>query len=435
MKDQLSVLFLFALLFGTQLISLAQPLTYSDISFEEALKRAKESNCIVFIQLDSKCVQCNEVAYKGLSGSDISQMFGKFICIRIEYNSEEYKKIANRYRLRNNLPTSLFIDKNGYYLNALSNYSSTNSEVYIKAAQKAMDSVNNPPFKEFVEKYNSKNYDNDFLKDYIFKLQKNLFITDDLIDEYIGNLTVDSLFSVTQIRTIYRMAPLINSRADKLYRFDSKLLSLALDSLTFNERLKINRMIIRKSKDKAFEEKDLKYAYKISDFLRSTYEDYKKGYRNSQKFMLDYYKEVKDTNKYISLATRFYDQYFKNLDIDSIAFAERTKFYKNKDNKVFYSTKSLKTGTQINDMVWTIYEMTDDPEILGRILKWSKKTLVYEFAPFTDTYAHVLYKIGNKEDAIKWEKEAIIINKTGRFSKPDNDTFQKELEKMEKGIL
>lgn len=435
MKNHLSALFLFALLFGTQLISLAQPLTYSDISFEEALKRAKEGNCIVFIQLDSKCDQCNEVAYKGLSGSDISQMFGKFICVRIEYNSEEYKKIANRYRISHTLPTSLFIDKNGYYLNALSNYSSTNSEVYIKAAQKAMNSINNPPFKEFVEKYNSKNYDNDFLKDYIFKLQKNLFITDDLIDEYIGNLTVDSLFSVTQIRTVYRMAPLINSRADKLYRFDTKLLSLALDSLTPNERLKINRMIIRKSKDKAFDEKNFKYAYKVSVFLRSTYKDYKKGYRYSQKFMLDYYQEVKDTNNYISLATRFYDQYFKNLDIDSIAFAERTKFYKNKNNKVYYSTKSLKTGTQINNMVWTIYEMTDDPEILGRVLKWSEKTLAYEFAPFTDTYAHVLYKIGNKEDAIKWEKEAIIFNKTGRFSKPDNDTFQKELEKMEKGIL
>ncbi len=435
MKKQLSVLFLFAFLFGMQLISLGQPLTFSDISFEEALKRAKKSNCIVFIQLDSKCIQCNEVAYKGLSGSDISQLFEKIICIRIEYNSEEYKIIAPRYRILNHLPTSLFVDKNGYFLNAVSNQSTTRSEVYVNAAQKALENEKKPPLKDFFKNYESKNYNNKILKDYISALDKYLFITDDLVDEYVGNLTVDTLFTIDQIRTIYRMAPIIGSRAYKLYRFDHELLSLAIDSLESKERLNINRMTIRKSKDKAIEEKDLNYARKVSNFLRGTYKDYNKGYRYGNKFMLDYYREVKDTNRYISSATRYYDQYFKNLDIDSIAFAERTKFYKNEDIKVFYSTKSLKTGTQINNMVWAIYEMTDDPEILGRILKWSEKTLAYEFAPFTDTYAHVLYKIGNKEDALKWEKEAVIINKTGRFSKPDNNTFQRELEKMEKGIL
>ncbi len=435
MKNQLSVLFIFALLFGTQLISLAQPLSFSDVSFEEALKRAKKSNCIAFIQLDSKCVQCDEVAYKGLSGSDISQMFEKFICVRIDYNSEEYEKIAHRYRLRHTLPTSLFVDKNGCFLNALSNYSSTNSEVYIKAAQTALDNIGKPPFREFVKKYKAKNYDNNFLKDYIFKLQKNLFITDDLVDEYVGSLTVNSLLTINQIWTIYRMAPIIDSRAYKLYRFNSKLFSLAMDSLAYKERVKVNRLMIVKSKNKAFEDKDLNYANTVSYFIRGIYDNYIDGRKNSDKFLLDYYQEVKDTNRYVLLATRYYNQHFKNLDIDSIAIAERSKFYKKEDNRVYYSTKSLKTGTQINNMVWAIYEMTDDPEILGRILKWSERILAYEFAPFTDTYAHVLYKIGNKEDALKWEKEAVIINKTGRFSKPNDDTFQKELEKMEKVIL
>jgi tetratricopeptide (TPR) repeat protein len=57
-------------------------------------------------------------------------------------------------------------------------------------------------------------------------------------------------------------------------------------------------------------------------------------------------------------------------------------------------------------------------------LEWSKRSFKdKENHMYLDTYANILYKLGNKEEAIKWEEKAIALG--GDY----NDT----LEKMKKG--
>lgn len=70
-----------------------QTLKYENLDFLEALAKAKKSDQLVFVQFDSDCLQCNSMANEGLSGDDIVNIFGKFVCIRVGFKTNDYNKM------------------------------------------------------------------------------------------------------------------------------------------------------------------------------------------------------------------------------------------------------------------------------------------------------------------------------------------------------
>ena len=80
-----------------------------------------------------------------------------------------------------------------------------------------------------------------------------------------------------------------------------------------------------------------------------------------------------------------------------------------------------------------VYEFTDDTPHLQSALKWAKSTLVYEYAPYTDTYAHLLYQLGNHQEAIQWQEKA--IGQTRMLLPDKKHLLEEELEKMKNGNL
>jgi thioredoxin-related protein len=93
----------------------------------------------------------------------------------------------------------------------------------------------------------------------------------------------------------------------------------------------------------------------------------------------------------------------------------------------------------LNDYAWTVFSISDNREVMEQALNWSKRSLELvpktpgsNYVNYIDTYANLLYKLGNKDEAIKWEKSAIEI--------ATNDKKEKivavssaTLAKMEKG--
>jgi len=77
-----------------------------------------------------------------------------------------------------------------------------------------------------------------------------------------------------------------------------------------------------------------------------------------------------------------------------------------------YTTKYTMGNTELNDYAWTVFEKCNDKNVLESALKWSKLSFEKETKKepgFIDTYANLLYKLGNKEEALKWEKQAQAI--------------------------
>jgi tetratricopeptide (TPR) repeat protein len=85
--------------------------------------------------------------------------------------------------------------------------------------------------------------------------------------------------------------------------------------------------------------------------------------------------------------------------------------------------------TELNTFAWSVFENVSDKNILSSALSWSKRSVQQEENPgFIDTYANLLYKLGQKDEAITWEQKALNLA-------PDNakQGFQEALDKMKSG--
>lgn len=84
---------------------------------------------------------------------------------------------------------------------------------------------------------------------------------------------------------------------------------------------------------------------------------------------------------------------------------------------------------QLNEFAWTVFENCKDMTCVKEALEWSKRSFKDNNNPaFIDTYANILYKLGMKAEAIKWEEKAIAL-----VSENEKGEYQATADKMKKG--
>ncbi|MCK9414273.1 MAG: hypothetical protein M0Q53_18370 [Prolixibacteraceae bacterium] len=429
---QYSLLSILALCFTANVH--AQSLKYEHLGFNDALSKAKRTNQILFIQLESDCLQCNDVAASGLSGDELNTLFSKFVCLKVLNNSEDYKQILSTYHIYPNLPTSLFVDSKGNYLASLNNFSTSNKNEYFKLAAKALATKENPPFQPYTDAIAKNGLRRESLKTFITKLNELNFNTDSLLENYIEYLTIRELRDETELSFLIQSAPLVNSRVYNLIRLDYLLFKKVFESFPMDERIKINQNVLTKSKSKLFREKSQDYLYYVNNFIRGMYgESKREGFKAAEKLDLEFYKEAKkDYNTYYNLARGYYRDFYGKLNIDSVRTIEMNRIIKRPDGSFTKGGMLYQTGNELNDIAFTIFESTDDKEKLAFALKLSEMTLKYNVPAFIDTYAKILYRFGGKKDAIDWQKKAIAISDSLHLA---HNGLKEALTKMQAGTL
>jgi len=416
--------------------AIGQPLQYANLSFSEALEKAKSTNKIVFIKLEGSCTPCNAVSNTALSGNEINDFFEKFVCIKVKPDNEDYKNIISEYFIPRTLPLPffLFVDAKGNYLVSLQNTSSLNRNIYFNLAKDAVTNTDNPPLKLYTDSLLKGNITKELMKQYIIKLnERNLYITD-LVEKYVSGLTVKEFEDENELKFLITTASVINSRSFMLTRLNNELFQKVFATIPVEERLKINRKIIAISKEKAIKEKNVSYMYQVAQFLRGTYvNDYKQAQKESNILMMDYYHGVKDSVQYYLTAKQYYNLYIKSLDIDSLCKAELGELNQIKNGLPSKNGILFPIGGQINKISMQLYDISSDEEHLGFALKLSKRTIAYNMPRFIDTYAHILYKLGGKKDAIEWQQKAVDLCESS--IDPSNYTIREALTKMKTGTL
>jgi len=84
-----------------------------------------------------------------------------------------------------------------------------------------------------------------------------------------------------------------------------------------------------------------------------------------------------------------------------------------------------------NAWAWAIFQNSNDKRELEKAIEWSRKSIDEENDKFRkagnmDTYANLLYKFGNKSEALKWQEKAFAAD-------PDNGEIKDNFEKMKRG--
>lgn len=82
----------------------------------------------------------------------------------------------------------------------------------------------------------------------------------------------------------------------------------------------------------------------------------------------------------------------------------------------------------INSIAWTMFQMSDDKPLLQQAADWCRQILNGGDNPmYMDTYANILYRAGQKDEAIAWEQKAVTLA-AGKLQ-----GLEENLDKMKKG--
>lgn len=87
------------------------------------------------------------------------------------------------------------------------------------------------------------------------------------------------------------------------------------------------------------------------------------------------------------------------------------------------------TAEELNEYAWQLFEECDDQEALKVALTWSKLAVEKNDTGYIiDTYANLLYKLGDTKNAILWQEKAVANSTPDRL-----EELQGTLDKMKKG--
>lgn len=125
-----------------------------------------------------------------------------------------------------------------------------------------------------------------------------------------------------------------------------------------------------------------------------------------------------DTTQWETYSTALAKLYPDYADQILVGFKTSTFGYK-KDWKSYasavdqYAKSKYINNTQLNEFAWTIFKNCNDKKLLTTAAAWSKQSFEKETkqnATYMDTYANLLYKLGQKEDALSWEQKAMAAD-------------------------
>ena len=403
---------------------------FESLSFEQALLTARQAGKMLFVQFESpSCDQCNEVADKAFEDARLgNQLKQGFICIKIDAKNPDRNNIANLYD-KGNFFGTLFIAADGSLIHNFPK-TTTMADAYIKEIDQALTKAGEGLRLTQLEKQRNQDKNNMFLTEQLLLLRKSLYLdTDTLLDDYVSILPADSLESPSTLSFIAQQAPVIGSKADLVLRKDYSLFMNAWNTLPLPVRIGINNRIIYKSLRKAVRDRNLEYAYKVAAFARNTHnESPQSGAKAYDYNLLEYYHQTKDTLNYLVRVINYYDKYYMIVSVDSIKRKDslnRTVLLSKQegektmrgDSVVYKKTISFAPSTQVftwnlNEGAWTLYTWSNDQVHLKKALQWaSRATEFFESPDATDTYARLLYKIGNRNEAIQQEIKAIDLKK------------------------
>ncbi len=128
-----------------------------------------------------------------------------------------------------------------------------------------------------------------------------------------------------------------------------------------------------------------------------------------------------------------------HADIDMTEMFVRFKpqfYFSKKDWPAFkesvesFLAKTDVAPLQLNSFAWTIFENCDDNSCIEAALTWSEKSLEDDKnnSAFLDTYANLLYKKGDKDNAILTQEKAVAT-----ADEDSKQELQVNLDKMKKG--
>ncbi len=422
-----------------------QGIQFEQGTWQEVVNKARSQQKLIFLHLESsQCQQCNEVADRAFWNPILqANINANFTSYRTHTNDAAIKELMDRYEIRD-YTTSLFLDAQGSLLVRYVG-STTDGLRYIRLAEKALTESRKQPLTEMDKMYQQGERGINFMMQYISRRNELAISSHALLDELVDLLPGDSLLSDKMLLFIAEQGPVVNSKTYQFFWKDQSRIDSLFAGIGYQRTDKINNTIINRSIGKAIKDKDELLAKATAQFAMNTYRINRQRSQALYDYtMMRYYREDKDnTDRFISLMKAYCDKHYMSVDPNDVRqqdeiekrkrLAQLSAAKETSRRIVISSSKAYNYGRQLSSAAWYFYQHASRQEDLEKALQWSARSLEFgRQADFMKTYAHLLYKLGQKKEAIKWQSKALgdVLSKGLPGS-----TFQEALRKMRKGTL
>jgi hypothetical protein len=454
-KENNSIPFFVNQLFLCVLFSICTMAVNAQVKFEnfdsfDAMKKnaAKESKLIFVQSYSDDCQQCDELADKSLSNLLLKEKYNaNFISAKIKPNQNFFTSVKDSALFKSSTG-SFYFNSNG---DLLLQYNSTTDfpYKYLELADQAtMRSGRLNELLSIEKEYKSTKVKSpEFIRKYLSISKEFDRNVDFAVEEYFRQLPIDSIYNKSIIRLILEQGLPLNSHASQLIRSANpqRDIDSIWNTIDLSKRIAINSKVIALTESIAIRTKNENLANQLSTFIGNTYgKDFRKAYYYSNRMLLNFYKSIKDSKRYLRFSTNLI---YTLMDVSNDTLAKwdlkEQQFSASSNREVRrYSKISCEYASQLNNIAWSYYEMVTDLEDLAKALKWEKRALEIssevckprnnDNSAFLDTYAHLLYKMNQFDEAISWQKKAIEARKNAGLS---SNIVEKELEKMQSRTL
>jgi hypothetical protein len=359
-------------------------------------------------------------------------------------------KIIKEYRIYR-FPSFIFLDSKGGFMFTDIAFLSRPQSLF-EIAEKAISSAKEKSLVYYDSLYAAGNISNGFLKEYILRREKaGITANAELIEKYVFELKVSDLYNYGEVLFILKAGPTADGNAYKLASLDRHLIDSIFKTEPLADRIAMNNATITNTMSSAIANRSIQRAMAAANFTRGTWANNPiEGQKNWNLKLLQYYKGIKDTTKYLQQASSYYEQYYMRLTIDSVRRRDSLNYIKAMKNakevsRTWINDTTLRRtlsftyskdsyATELNNEAWTFYQMAvKKNDYLLKALMWSRRAIELSPTPaFYDTYAHLLYRLNFFDEAESMQKKAID---TGKANNIDTKQFQKEYEKIKKRTL
>ncbi|MBO0930393.1 thioredoxin family protein [Fibrella aquatilis] len=435
-----SVLHLLLLLCIGQAV--AQQSIKSAADFDKVVATAREQHKPIFLDFYTTwCAPCKQMDKLVFSRPDVQQVVTQqFVSARIDAGSSFGLLLKQNFNVEA-YPTLLYLDD--YQVPLYTQVGSLDAKSFIDLSRKVVGLFSeNKPVSYYEQLYEKGERGDAFMKRYLQKMiDANLDVKlSDQLGKYLAKQPADSLYTPDNFQFV------LSYVADCNNPYFHVLEQRHTRKLPFATVIKADRSYnkaIKNCLSQAIRNKDNTMFKRIEDVELSDSTNMSPDV-TLLRLRLNYYKETDQDSLYIHWMNYYMDKWAGSKDDSLINVAQKAYhrlFQKEKRtaaDEAEFIRKWMRGDKEtmainLNDNAFVIYEKNGSVYQLKKALQWSRKSteLLPEAAHF-DTYAHLLYKLDQKEEAVKQQKKAIDV---ARQANEDSKRYEAEYNKMVLGQL
>jgi thioredoxin-related protein len=366
------------------------------LSWKEILSKAKNEHKFIFVDCYATwCVPCNEMEKEIYPLEKVSAIYNQFVCVKYQMDSTKrdneaiknaYPDVAyiNQHYHIHLFPTFFIFDSDG---NQIANsYGKMDADQFIQFAKKSTDPSNS--YIQLIQVFKTGKAD---LSQLSKLAMTSVSVGDTLLSEqiqhdYLRKLTRRDWFNQYNINFMQTFSRSVRDPGFSLF---------------YRHTAEVNRVM-----------KDDGYAQGIvagiigNEFELPSLEQCEKNKTNPN------WRQLSE-----QIRRKFNPYYAERITIGLKAswygFQRKwelwTKYRIEFEEKYAVNTQSGHwVALNLNNLAWAIFQRSNDKATLQKALKWSEKAVLMDpNSNWMDTYANILYKLGEKELAITWEEFAL----------------------------